>query len=94
MPCCLGVLLLLFGPRVVLALSWLFTDWIFRAFDGKLWPILGWVFMPWTTIAYMLIMLLNDHKLEGLWIGLLILGVIFDAGAWGASNKARNRHGD
>ncbi|GAB4163443.1 MAG: hypothetical protein Kow00107_10330 [Planctomycetota bacterium] len=93
MPCCLGALLALLGPRVFLLLSWLFTDWTFKAFEGKLWPLLGWLFMPWTTTAYMVIMIMNDHKIEGLWIGVLILGVIFDIGSWGAGGKA-NRHRD
>ena len=52
MPCAVGCLALFF-PRVILVLVWLFGDgWLQAAFSGMLMPILGFLFLPLTTLAY------------------------------------------
>ena len=52
MPCFLLLLILLF-PRVALALMWIFSTYLQRAFHGDLvLPILGFIFLPLTTIVY------------------------------------------
>ena len=38
---CLLALLAGFAPRVALALVWIFTNWVDRAFNGFLIPLLG-----------------------------------------------------
>lgn len=38
------------SPRLVLFILWLVTDYISSAFESSLWPFLGFVFMPWTTL--------------------------------------------
>ncbi len=51
MPCLLG----LFGlitPRFVIVVLVVFTDYIGRAFDSFLWPLLGFFFLPTTTLAW------------------------------------------
>jgi len=50
MPC--GCLLaLLCGPRVAIFFTWLF-GWLGPQFATTLWPLLGSLFMPWTTLSY------------------------------------------
>jgi hypothetical protein len=49
---CLIVLLALIGPRVALAFTWIFTTLIDRAYDDFIVPVLGFVFLPWTTLMY------------------------------------------
>jgi hypothetical protein len=49
---CLIILFALIGPRVALAYTWIFTTLIERAYDGWLLPVLGFVFLPWTTLMY------------------------------------------
>ena len=44
--CCVLALLAFVGPRVVLFLLWLFTDYLSRAFDSLLIPLLGFLFLP------------------------------------------------
>lgn len=39
-------------PRVVIVLLVIFTDYIGRAFDSFLWPLLGFFFLPTTTLAW------------------------------------------
>ena len=52
MPCLIGCLALLF-PRVALFLVWLFGgDYVSRAFEHWLYPLLGFFFLPLTTLAF------------------------------------------
>ncbi len=52
---CLIVLAALFSPRFAIVLLWLFTDRMTRAYENGLVPVLGFVFLPWTTFLYGLI---------------------------------------
>lgn len=48
----MGCLALAF-PRVALALVWLFNaGYLNRAYSGWLWPALGFVFLPLTTLTF------------------------------------------
>lgn len=52
MPCTLGCLALLF-PRVVLVLIWFFgNNYLQSVYQTLLWPLVGFLFMPLTTLAY------------------------------------------
>ena len=51
---CLFALLAAFAPRLMLLFLWLFTPLVNRAFDFWLWPLLGIVFLPFTTLMYVL----------------------------------------
>jgi len=51
--CCLFTSLVLVGPRVVLVIWWLTTMERFEsAFSTFFWPFLGFLFFPYTTLAY------------------------------------------
>lgn len=52
--CCFVLVLGLLGPRIALLAWWLFGDKVDLAFDTWLWPLLGLIFLPWTTLAYVL----------------------------------------
>ena len=53
MPCCAILLFLFVGPRVALAALAFFSSYLGRAFEGGfLLPFVGWLFAPWTTLAY------------------------------------------
>lgn len=90
MPCLL-VLAGFFVPRVVLALLWVLTDWWSRAFDGWLWPVLGFLFMPYTTLAYLIGRVHGDGQISGGYLVLLIIAVFLDLGMHGASGKKAQR---
>lgn len=59
--CCAFASLVLFGPRIVGLLWWLIQPlrWqsAFHTWPAWvwLWPILGLVFLPWTTLMYVLV---------------------------------------
>ncbi|MCF7854808.1 MAG: hypothetical protein K9N51_08425 [Candidatus Pacebacteria bacterium] len=88
MGCILAIIAML-APRVLMAFIWLLTNWFGRAYDTVIWPLLGFLFMPYTTLAYMGAMIANNHALRGGWLILFIIAVIIDAGNWGGSYRAR-----
>jgi hypothetical protein len=53
--CCFILILFALGPRVALVLEWIFGNRIQVAFGGWWWPLLGIVFLPWTTLMYVLV---------------------------------------
>lgn len=77
-------LLALIGPRVALVFTWLFTSWVDRAFDGMLVPVLGFLALPWSTLAYIIM-----WQTGGLsWLGWLVVAVGFvaDIGGYASSS--------
>jgi hypothetical protein len=75
---CLAVLFALFFPRLVMVVIWLCTRWFVVAFNTVLWPLLGFIFMPYTTLAYMTAMLKNHHTVNGGWLVLIIFAALVD----------------
>jgi hypothetical protein len=53
--CCLVLTAGFLGPRIALLVWWIFGDRVDRAFDSWFWPLLGLIFLPWTTLAYLLV---------------------------------------
>jgi hypothetical protein len=52
MPCLVGCLAIAF-PRIALFLVWLFGGgYLGRAYPGALWPLLGFFFLPLTTLTF------------------------------------------
>ena len=48
---CFLALLALISPRLVLVVLWIFSDLLSRAFSSWIIPLLGFFFLPWTTLA-------------------------------------------
>jgi hypothetical protein len=89
MPCLLLIVLLAF-PRVVMVLMFLFSNYLQRAYSGLLIPLLGFFFLPLTTIAYAW-MVNSRLPLEGINVVILIVAVIIDMGGWGGGEWHRRR---
>ena len=76
MPCLLVLLILIF-PRVVLAVMFFTSTYLQRAYHNLLIPILGFVFLPLTTLVYA--WLVTSHlPIEGINLIYLIVAVIID----------------
>ena len=89
MPCLFFILILLF-PRVCLVLMFLLTNYLQRAYHGLLIPLLGFFFLPLTTIAYA--WMVNNHvAIQGVYLIILIIAVVIDVGGLGGGEFHRRR---
>lgn len=89
MPCLLVVAILAF-PRAVLVLMFLFSSYLQRAYHGLLLPLLGFFFLPLTTVVYA--WLVNSGRpIEGINLVFLVLAVLIDAGGLGGGAWHRRR---
>ncbi|MEX0776500.1 MAG: hypothetical protein WD042_12420 [Phycisphaeraceae bacterium] len=91
MPCLLGCLALAF-PRLVIILVWLLGgNYFLGAFQTLLWPLLGFIFLPLTTLAYAFA--INSHgRLDGAYLVIFVLAVLVDLGLLGGGGaSSRNR---
>ncbi len=89
MPCLLVIAMLMF-PRLILFLMWLFSNVLQRAYQNMLIPLLGFIFLPITTIVYAWLVT-NGMPLQGFNILLLVLAVLLDAGSHGSATYYRRR---
>lgn len=53
--CCLALTAGFLGPRLALFLWWVFGNKVDIAFDTWIWPLLGLIFLPWTTLMYTIV---------------------------------------
>jgi hypothetical protein len=76
------------GPRIALALVWIFGSRVDHAFGPWIWPLLGLIFAPWTTLFYVLAW--SPGGLEA-WEWLFVaLGLVLDIATYASRNaKAR-----
>lgn len=90
MPCLLLLAILLF-PRVVLVCMWFFSTYLQRAFHGGLLiPVIGFIFLPITTIVYAW-ELNSGMPTEGINLLWLLIAVILDLGGLGGGARRRSR---
>jgi hypothetical protein len=94
--CCAFLTLVFLGPRFFGAIWWLaqparwqaaFSDIIGGGSLWWLWPVLGLIFLPWTTIMFVLVAPLGIVGWDWLWLGLALFGDI----AWYTGGVGRKR---
>ena len=88
--CCLGALVLMLGPRVVLFAAWLLSNW-YVAFDSTPVAVVGWLFAPWTSLAWIYVHFHHGGSLDGGYVLLLVVAGLVDLGALGSSHRARQQ---
>ena len=89
MPCLVG-LLALFTPRLAIILVVIFSDYLGQAYQTVLWPLLGFLFMPTTTLAYA--WAINARgSVSGLGLVIVVLAVLIDLGLLGTGAKSGRR---
>lgn len=100
MGCCLGALLLAGAPRLALIVWWLFDPArVNGAFGWEtiiggnvvpvwVWMVLGFVFLPWVTVAYIFV---SPGGVVGAeWI-LMGIALLLDFGAFGGGGREYRR---
>ena len=91
MPCLL-LLLTLAVPRVAIILLYLFSNFLERAYHSLVLILIGFIFLPVTTIVYAWIVN-GHHPVEGLYLVALIVSVLLDLGLIG-HGASRRRYND
>ncbi|HEX2972036.1 MAG TPA: hypothetical protein VHP11_06870 [Tepidisphaeraceae bacterium] len=80
-------------PRVVLVLVWLFSGYLGRAYQTVIWPVLGFIFLPLTTLAYAFAMNANNGSVSGIYLVIVVVAVLVDLGLIGGGEAGRRRGG-
>ncbi len=93
MPCFVGCIAL-FMPRLAIILVVIFSDYIGSAYQSVLWPLLGFFFMPLTTLVYAWAMNANNGSVSGIYLIAVVVAVLLDLGiiGGGASNRKVRRY--
>jgi hypothetical protein len=87
---CLIGAVVLFLPRTIMVVLWIFTDYLSTAFGSWVWPLIGFFLFPTTTLAYAV----AHNRYDGVtgWgLLLVIVGVIVDLGALGGGGRGLGR---
>ena len=92
MPFIVGCLALA-TPRFAILLVVLFSSYIGRAYQTTLWPLLGFLFMPLTTLAYAFAINSNG-SVAGMYLVVVVVAVLIDLGLVGGSASRRRRSKD
>jgi hypothetical protein len=91
MPCFMGCLALFF-PRLAIVLVVLFSDYLGRAYETVVWPLLGFFFLPLTTLAYAWAVNTNGN-VTGIYLVVVVLAVLIDLGLLGGgADSGRRRY--
>ena len=89
---CLIMLLVFLGPRFGILVGWL--TWPARweaAFDTAIFPILGFLFFPWVTLAWLLVAPGGVEGFDYLWLGLCALLDVATFAGSGRSYRGRGQ---
>jgi Na+/melibiose symporter-like transporter len=91
--CCIVAVAALIGPRVAIVLWWLFDPARWALAFGGAWivPVLGFFFLPWTTLV--IAFLAPFGGIAGLGLLWVLLAVIVDLGAYGGGYRSRSAFG-
>jgi hypothetical protein len=88
-PCLLVILLVAF-PRIALAFLFFSSNYLQRAYHGLMLPLLGFLFLPLTTLVYAW-MTNTRQPLAGINLLILIVAVVIDLGGLGGGEYHRRR---
>jgi len=88
--CCLALLTLGLGPRIALLAWWIFGDKVDLAFDTWVWPFLGLLLLPWTTLFYVIAWSAPGGVNGAEWL-IVALGVALDVMTYSA-RSAKSRY--
>lgn len=88
---CLIALFALIGPRIALIFTAIFSDMISRAIDSWIVAFLGFLFLPWTTLAYVVFYDVGAGlEVRGIEWFLVGLAFVVDMGSYVSGRSARS----
>jgi hypothetical protein len=80
--CCAALVAIGLGPRIAFVLVWIFGDRVQLAYDSWIWPLLGVLFLPWTSLMYILVWQIGGVS-GGEWV-IVALGFVLDIATYSA----------
>jgi len=87
---CLVLIVFLAFPRIALVLLFLSSNYLQRAYHGLLLPLLGFLFLPLTTLAYAW-MMNTRQPIAGINLLILIIAIVIDLGGVSGGEYHRRR---
>ena len=79
--CCFFTTLLLLGPRFAVLIWWLIRPvYVNAVFNTWIWPLLGIIFLPWTTLMYLIVGGGGIVGFDWVW---LVLAIVADLASYG-----------
>lgn len=85
--CCFFAALVTLGPRFAILIWWLMQPARWEAaFSSFLWPFLGFIFAPWTTMSWVAV---APGGVTGFDFFIVAIGVFLDIASYGASEYGR-----
>ena len=86
---CLVPLLALIWPRLALFVILLFSGWIGEALDGWIVPVLGFFFLPWTLLAYVVMYQVSPLGVNGFDWFIVGFAFVVDIATYVKSSQSR-----
>ena len=80
-------------PRIVLVLVWLFSDYLDTAYQTRIWPFLGFLLLPLTTLAYAFAMHVGNFEWTPIGVAAVVTALFVDVGLIRTGNSSRTRAG-
>ena len=87
---CFAALLALIGPRVALIGVAIFSNVLSRAYDSWFLPLIGFLILPWTTLAYAMMWDIGTHRVAGFEWFIVVLAFVIDLGSYLGGRAARD----
>jgi len=85
---CLPIAIAFFMPRLILFVGWIIGFFVEAApWETRMWPILGFFFMPATTLCFGAAHVYDKESFEGIWLICMIIAVIYDIATGTSVNK-------
>lgn len=88
MPCFVALFALI-SPRLALFFILIFSNWVGRAFDGWILPVLGFFLLPWTTLAYVVMYRIEPPGVDGFDWFIVVLAFLVDLASYAKSGQAK-----
>jgi hypothetical protein len=89
MPCFVA-LVAWFAPRLAIVLIVVFSDYLGTAYESRVVPFLGFLFLPLTTLAYAWA-IHSRGSVEGLALAVVLVALLVDLGIIGRTARRRRR---
>lgn len=86
---CLPVIIALLFPRILIVFLWFFTNWFDGVYTGFILPLLGLIFLPFTTLWYSVVVNYYNGEWNLISVIGMVIAVLVDIGSIGSGARRR-----